>query len=407
MLRQMITFVLDCFKEAFRGSRLYLLWMAGLSVLVLAGLIAFVLQFQQGLILTGMSDQISWGIYIANFAFLVGLAAAAVMLVIPAYIFQHESARSVVVLAEAMAVAACVMAMMFVVADLGHPDRFWHLIPFIGRLSWPGSMLSWDVIVLNGYLFLNVSIPAYFLFTKYRGQTPNPKIYFPGVLIAIFWAISIHSVTAFLFSSNPARPFWNTALLGPRFIATAFTAGPAFMILALKMIHRHTRFEVHKDVIDYLALVTTVALQISLFMVGAELFTEFYAPTSHSASARFLFFGIGEYRSLVPWIWTALSLEVMAVIILMIHDFRSHSPLLNVACVFSVIGVWIEKGMGHVIPGFVPTPLGEVFEYKVTLTEVLISLGIWAFGFMLYTGLAKAAIEIELGELKMKSSVKA
>jgi len=398
-------FFLACARDVLKGGNQYRLWITLLLIIAIIGAGAYYTQFQEGLIVTGMSDQVSWGVYIANFTFLVGLAAAAVMLVIPAYIFHQKEAHAVVLLAEGVAVAACIMCILFVVVDLGRPDRFWHMIPGIGMFNWPKSLLAWDVIVLNGYLALNITIPLYILYTKYKGGTPNPRIYFPGVLISIFWAISIHTVTAFLYSSMPARPFWNTALLGPRFIASAFTAGPAFMVLAFRIIKAKTTYNINDPVIHYLALVAGIALQISLFMVGAELFTEFYAQTQHAASAQFLFFGIDGFNSLVPFIWFGISIEIVAMVIFMVHRWRNNFMLLNIACVFAIVGIWIEKGIGLVIPGFIPTPLGELFEYPVTLIETLVCLGIWAIGILIFTLLAKTAISIEQGQLKLKHNV--
>ncbi|MCB1043727.1 MAG: polysulfide reductase NrfD [Acidobacteria bacterium] len=395
-------FIKDCTRAAFTGgSPRFVAWVGSLFAVSLAGVWAYSYQLNHGLIVTGMSDQVSWGIYIANFTFLVGMAAAAVMLVIPAYIFHNQAARSVVLLAEGVAVAACIMCMLFVTVDLGQPLRFWHMIPGLGRLNWPQSMLAWDVIVLSGYLALNISIPWYITYQRYRGRKADIRVYFPAVLISIFWAISIHTVTAFLFIANPARPFWNTALLGPRFIASAFTAGPAFMVLAFRLIDRETSFKVDPKVMRLLALITAISLQINLFMVGVELFKEFYAPTAHSASAQFLFFGIGGENALVPWIWGALLIECIAVVILMVHKLRQNENLLAIACIFAIVGIWIEKGMGLIIPGFTPTPLGEVFGYFPTWTETLVSFGIWAIGFMVFTVLARVTIMIETGRLKL------
>lgn len=397
-------FILDSLREAFRGGRLYWTWLGILGLITAAGLLAYLRQARAGLIVTGMSDQVSWGVYIANFTFLVGMAAAAVMVVIPAYIFQHQGARAVVLIAEAIAVAACSMCMLFVIVDLGRPDRFWHMIPYLGRFNWPVSLLAWDVVALSGYLALNFLIPIYFLFNRYRGTRPNFKHYFPWVLLSIFWAISIHTVTAFLFSSNSARPFWHTALMAPRFIASAFAAGPAFIILILVLVDTLTDYKIGKEVIRMLALICTVALQINLFMIGAELFTEFYSSTAHSVSARYLFLGLGEARSLLPWIYSALLLEVIALVILMAQPLRTNLRLLNIACVMAIIGIWIDKGMGLIVPGFVPTPLGEVFEYSPTWTEVVVSFGIWAFGFLFLTVAIKANIGILLGRVRHAAS---
>lgn len=393
-------FFADSLRQVFRGGRLYWTWVGGLTLVVLVGVAFYWRQLEQGLIITGMSDQVSWGVYIASFTYLVGIAAAAVMLVIPAYVFHREDVKQVVLVGEGIAVAAVIMSILFVVVDLGRPDRIWHMLPWVGQLHFPESLLAWDIVVLTGYLFLSVTIPFYMLFSRYRGREPDERVYLPPVLISIGWAISIHTVTAFLFSSNVARPFWHTAVLGPRFLASAFTAGPALIVLASQIVDRNTRFKVQSSVIDLMALITTVALQINLFLVGAEIFTDFYFRTEHVAAATYLYLGLDGANKLVPWIWTAILLDASAAVILTVHPLRTRRGFLSIACVLAIVGVWIEKGMGLVVPGFVPTPLGEVFEYSPHWGEVFISLGIWALGMLVFTVLAKIAIPIELGELR-------
>jgi molybdopterin-containing oxidoreductase family membrane subunit len=395
-----IRLVLDALREMLRGGAAYWRWLGFLAVLVAAGLWAYAGQISAGLVVTGMSDQVSWGFYISNFAFLVGIAAAAVLLVIPAYLFHRQDVKAVVLLGEGLAVSAVVCAMLFVLADLGSPERAWHLIPFIGRFNFPTSLLAWDVVVLNGYLALNLALPLYVHYCHYRNREPNLKLYFPVVVVAMFWAISIHTVTAFLFSANSARPFWNTALLGPRFIASAFASGPALIILVLGTIRRVTDYPVKQSVIDTLALVMTVSLQISLFFVGAELFTDFYNESAHAGSIRYLFLGLGGLGALKPWIWAALAMNVVAVVLLSVHRTRRNPATLTLACVLAFVGIWIEKGMGLVVPGFIPTPLGELFEYSPTLREILVSVGIWALGALIFTLLAKASIAIEMGRVR-------
>jgi molybdopterin-containing oxidoreductase family membrane subunit len=395
----LLRFILDSIREMLTGSARYWLWLLLLAAIVAIGISAYMQQLQHGLVVTGMSDQVSWGFYIANFAFLVGIAAAAVLLVIPAYIFNRKDIKDVVLVGEGMAVAAVTMAIMFVVVDLGRPDRILHMVPGIGRFNFPTSLLAWDVVVLSGYLLLNLAIPFYVLFSRYRGKEPNFRLYFPFVVLAMFWAISIHTVTAFLFSANPSRPFWHTALLGPRFIASAFASGPALIILTLQIVRKTTTYHVSQSVIDTLAIIMTVALQISLFFVGVELFTDFYNEGAHAASIHYLFFGLGGFGSLQPWIWSALTLNLVAVVILMIHPLRRNVLTLNFACVLVFIGIWIEKGMGLVIPGFIPTPLGEIFEYSPTLVELRIAAGIWAFGILVFTMIAKAVVGIQMGNV--------
>jgi molybdopterin-containing oxidoreductase family membrane subunit len=394
------SFMKFAFGQLIRGPLAYWLWLGLLSCGIVFGGWHYFAQLSDGLIVTNMSDQVAWGFYISNFTFLVGVAAAAVMLAIPAYIFDRRDVKDVVLMGDTMAVTAVIMAMLFIMVDLGRPDRIWHLIPGIGKFHFPVSMLAWDVVVLLGYLLLNAGISFYILYNHYQEKHPILWRYFPFVILAIFWAISIHTVTAFLYSSNPGRPFWHTALLAPRFIASAFASGPALMIIGFQIIKRVIGYPISQTVISLLALIMAVALQITLFFVGTEIFTEFYNEGAHSASFRYLFLGLDGATALQPWIWSALAMLVVATAILMIHRLRKNMFLLNVACVLTIIGVWIEKGMGLVIPGSVPTPMGEILEYLPNMTEVSISIGIWSIGFLIFTLLAKAAAPIELKMLE-------
>ena len=398
-------FLRDAFKELWRGSPAYWAWIIFLWVIIGLGVWQYIGQLKTGLVVTNMSNQVSWGFYISNFTFLVGVAAAAVMLVIPAYIFNRKDVRDVVLLGDTMAVTAVTMAMLFVIIDIGRPDRIWHMIPFIGQFNFPVSLLAWDVVVLAGYLLINLGISFYLLFSHYRGVDAKLKSYFPFILLAIFWAISIHTVTAFLYSANTGRHFWHNALLAPRFIASAFCSGPAIAILAMQVIRKLGIYPVRQSAIDILRVTMTVSLQITLFFVVAELFTDFYFESHHAASARYLFFGLHGAAALTPWIWSAIALLVVAVVILMVRNLARTPLFLNIACVLTVIGVWIEKGMGLVIPGYIPTPLGEIYEYLPNSTEIMISLGIWAFGLLMFTLLIKAGFAIESGRVRLRDDI--
>jgi len=239
-MKSYLKFLRRCAAVSLDGDWRYYAWIGFLTVLCVIGLNAYAKQFVAGLVTTGMSDQVSWGVYIANFTFLVGMAAAAVMLVIPVYVYKKEDLHDLVIFGELFAVSAILMCLAFVTVDLGRPDRFWHLIPGIGVFHFPGSMLSWDVLVLNGYLLLNVYICGYLLYCRYQNRKPAKWFYIPFVFTAIVWAISIHTVTAFLYVGLGGRSFWNSSIVGPRFLASAFTAGPAFIILALQVVRRAT-----------------------------------------------------------------------------------------------------------------------------------------------------------------------
>jgi len=552
--RNYLRFLWRCARIAFVGDWRYYSWMGVLTIICLLGLNAYCKQFAQGLITTGMSDEVSWGVYIANFTFLVGVAAAAVMMVIPVYIYDNEELHDLVIFGELLAVAAIVMCLLFVTVDLGRPDRFWHLIPGIGQFNFPASMLSWDVIVLNGYLVLNVHICGYLLYCRYQKKMPAAWFYVPFVFVAIFWAISIHTVTAFLYVGLGGRPFWNSSIVGPRFLASAFTAGPALIILAIQVVRRVTAFAppgiesqegtvffakttvkrpatledfnelasllpelksvpaealreilpgatvldafagdvllrqgeidkhaffvlkgrvvvrreesgrlrvtrsagpgeqfgevsalggtarmatavaeeaaqvlrlstealrklmktpamnkvIHARMAERLMItdralmtlrgIVQVSMLINVFLLVCEVFKEFYSGNLHGISAKYLFVGLHGHHALVPWIWTAIALNLVAMVLLILPVSRTLKWL-NLTCVLAIVGIWIEKGMGLVIPGFIPTPLGAVVEYSPSLNETLICLGIWAFGLLCYTIFLRMAVPILQGRL--------
>jgi molybdopterin-containing oxidoreductase family membrane subunit len=401
-MKVFIHFIKDSLDEVTKGSKVYHLWMATLTLIMLIGAFCYYIQVDQGLAVTGMSDNVSWGLYISNFTFLVGIAAAAVMLVLPTYIFKDIDFTQAVLIGEGLAVAALLMCLAFVVVDVGGPANLWHVIPVIGIMNFPNSMLAWDIIVLNGYLFINITVPLYILINVYQNKKPNKKVYLPGVFISVFWAVSIHMVTAFLYQGLQARPFWNTALLGPRFLASAFAAGPALIIMILTIINRFTLLKIADKTIDKIALIVTVAAQINLIMLISELFKEFYFPTHHSISAHYLFFGLEGKTALVPWIWTAIILNAAATVMLTFHKLRTNKKYLLIACGILFIGIWIEKGFGLIVPGFIPGQWGEIVEYTPSFIEIGVTIGIWAMGAFIFTILAKAGIAVETGKLRYK-----
>jgi molybdopterin-containing oxidoreductase family membrane subunit len=396
--RDYLVFLQRCGRIAFVGDWRYYVWMGALTALCLVGVNAYAKQLVHGLITTGMSDQVSWGVFIANFTFLVGVAAAAVMMVIPVYIYDNEELHDLVIFGELLAVAAILMCLAFVTVDLGRPDRFWHLIPGLGQLNFPASMLSWDVIVLNGYLLLNVHICGYLLYCRYQGKKPAKWFYIPFVFVAIVWAVSIHTVTAFLYVGLGGRPFWNSAIVGPRFLASAFTAGPALIILALQIIRRITEYHITDKALLTLRSIVQVSMLINVFLLVNEVFKEFYSGDLHVESSKYLYLGLHGYHALVPWIWTAIVFNLVAMFLLVLPLSRSLKWL-NLTCVLCITGIWIEKGMGLVIPGFIPTPLGQIVEYRPSLNETLICIGIWAFGLLAYTIFLRMSVPILQGRL--------
>lgn len=382
------------------GDKKYYVWVSFLTFLVLLGASAYVGQINRGLIITAMRDQVSWGLYISNFTFLVGVAAAAVLLVIPAYLYNFKPIKEIVLFGELLAISAITMCILFIMVDMGQPLRVWHILPVIGAMNFPASLLAWDVVVLNGYLAINVTIAFYVLYRLSIGKEYKMSVIGPLIILSIPWAVSIHTVTAFLYNGLPARPFWNASILAPRFLASAFCSGPALMIVLFQIIRKLSEVEIDNKAIFKIAELIAYAMGINLFLLGAEIFKEFYSGSIHSEPIKYLYFGLHGHNNLVPWTWFATVLNITAFFLFLFPKTRENFTTLNMACAFVITGVYIEKGMGLIIPGFIPDTLGEIYEYTPTMQEILITVGIWAIGALLYTFMLKLAIPVYTGKLR-------
>jgi len=394
-IKELTTFTRDVITWSLSGGIIYQLYLCILAALMVLGVYAYVVQLKVGLAATHMSNIVSWGFYIANFTFLVGVAAAAVMIILPSYIFKDKDLHKVVIIGEVVAIGALVMCLMFVFVDLGAPWKAWHMIPVIGLFNWPTSLLTWDVLVLNGYLVLNLLVPAYILFCHYHHRKPDSKKYLPFVFLSIFWAFGIHLVTAFLYQGLPARPFWNNPLMGPRFLASAFAAGPALITVVLIIVQSTTSFKLENQIFNKIRRIVVIAAIINLIMLFSEVFKEFYLPTHHSQPAIYLYFGLQGHNALVPWIWTAIAMNVIGTLTLAFNPGRNKPLVLVPACILLFLGIWVEKGIGLIVPGLVPSPLGEVVDYAPSWVEVSVTLGILALGVFIVSVLLKPALIIE------------
>lgn len=403
-LRHFAGFVVGSVRIVTRGGKLYWTWIAFLLALIVIGALAWAHQMRTGLIATNMRDQVSWAFYIGNFTFLVGVAAAAVMLVIPAYVYHWKPIKEVVILGELLAISSIAMCGLFVTVDVGHPERLWHLMPGLGRLNLPRSMLAWDVMVVNGYFALNFVIVTYLLFSLFRGRNPNKRVFLPLVLLSIPAAVAIHTVTAFLYSGIPARPFWNDAVLVPRFLASAFCSGPAVLLVLMQLLRKLTRFEISDEAIWKVAELMAYAMALNLLLLGAEVFKEVYSNTEHLIHMRYMFAGIGDKTAIVPWMWTSVTISIIAFVLFVVPKTRRNPITLNLGCALIWLGVYLEKGMGLVIPGLTPDTLGEIYEYSPSRTEYLVAAGVFAVGFLLFTLMVKVATPIMLGEFKAPSA---
>jgi Ni/Fe-hydrogenase subunit HybB-like protein len=378
-------------ERAISGGKNYWTWLCALGVIMAAGFITWLYQFDNGLMITGMSRDVTWGFYIAQFTFLVGVAASAVMLVIPYYLHHYKTFGRIVILGEFLAIASVTMCLLFILVDMGKPERALNVIIY----ATPGSILFWDMVVLNGYLMLNAVIGWTTLQSERMGLKP-PAWVKPLIWLSIPWAVSIHTVTAFLYCGLPGRGFWLTAILAPRFLASAFAAGPAVLILLALLVKKMTKFDAGKVAIESLAKVVTYSIIANLFFLLLEVFVVFYSNIpDHKAHFLYLFAGYHGHDMLVPWMWSSMAAGVLAIILLINPKTRQNLNILPIACGLVFISTWIDKGLGMIAGGFTPNPLHEITDYVPTGPELLITLAVWATGAFILTVLYKVATGVK------------
>ncbi|MBW2370260.1 MAG: polysulfide reductase NrfD [Deltaproteobacteria bacterium] len=376
---------------AIKGNKRYYGWMALLLAVIGVGFLVYLKQFTFGLGITGMSRDVSWGFYIAQFTFLVGVAASAVMLVIPYYLHNYKAFGRITVLGEFLAVAAVLMCMTFIFVDLGQPKRILNVFLHPS----PNSVLFWDTIVLSGYLLLNIVIGWQVLEAE-RNQVAPPKWIKPFIYLSIPWAVSIHTVTAFLYCGLPGRGFWLTAILAPRFLSSAFASGPSFLILLCLLVRKISNFDPGREQIQSLAKIVTYAIILNVFFLLCEVFVVFYSQIpEHMDHLKYLFFGLHGHGALVPWMWSSIALMLLGFILLVIPSVRQNEGVLAIACLVIFVGTWIDKGLGMISGGFVPSPLHHVNEYIPTVPEIIIAFSVWALGFLILSALFKMVVTVK------------
>jgi len=380
------------FEKALAGTKAYWMWIFFLLIFIGIGFVCYLYQLNEGMQITGLGRDVSWGLYIGQFTFLGGVAASVVILIMLYYLHNVQVFSRMIVLGVFLAIAAAIMCILFIFVDLGNPARVLNVLLYPS----PNSILFWDMIALNGYLLLTILIGWNLLAAERKAVAP------PGwikvlIYISIPWSISIRVVTAFLYAGLPARDYWLTAIMAARFLAAAFSAGPALLIILALLVKRLSAFDSGQEAINKLKIIVTYALLTSIFFFLLELFTAFYSNIpDHQYAFQYLFFGLEGYGKYVSWTWISVMAGVLSAILLLLPLTRKNNAWLVAACIGVFGSLWIEKGLTLVVAGFVPTPLGHISEYAPTLPEVFITLGIWATGILVLTLLYKIAIAIKL-----------
>lgn len=382
-------------EKALKGSKGYWVWMLFLLSIMGVGGLCYVQQFNYGLGITGMSRDVTWGVYISQFTFLVGVAAGGLMLVLPYYIHNYKAFGRITILGEFMAIAAIAMCLMFIIADLGQPMRAMNVLLH----PTPNSMLFWDMIVLNGYLFLNILCGWVVLHSEYKG-IKYPKWIKPFIYLSIPWAISIHTVTAFLYCGLPGRHFWLTAILAPRFLASAFAAGPALLMVIALIMKRTANFDIGQEAKDKLVTIIGYAALLNFFFLGCEFFVAYYSKIpGHMHTLDYLFWGLGHgdemYNNLVPFMRASVIMGIVGIATIFISRAKKSDGLLAIACILLFVSLWIDKGLGLVLGGFVPSPLEYVTEYYPSAIELGVTAAVWATGFFILSILYKLVVSVK------------
>jgi Ni/Fe-hydrogenase subunit HybB-like protein len=378
--------------KAVTGSQKYWGWLIFLLILMGIGFACYLYQFKVGLKITGMSRDVSWGFYIGQLTYFVGVAAGGVMVVLPYYLHDYKAFGRITILGEFLAVASVVMCGLFVMVDLGNLPRMINIMIYPN----PTSILFWDMIVLNVYMLLNIIIGWNVLSAERKG-IPYQKWVKVLIYISIPWAFSIHTVTAFLYAGIPGRHYWLTAIMAARFLSSAFASGPALLILLCLIVRKVSKFDPGKEQIRTLGGIVTYAFILNMFFLLLEVFTAFYSQIpGHMHSFIYLFSGLEGHGSvLAPWMWASVAFAVVALVLLIVPATRRREDILAVGCAAVIASTWIDKGFGLVIGGFIPNPFERVFEYWPTAPEVLISVGVWATGFFILSVLYKIVVSVK------------
>ena len=377
-------------EKALIGDKRYWAWIGFLLIVIFTGFMFFMRQLSEGLTVTGLSRDVPWGLYIAQLTFLVGVAASAVMVVLPYYLHNYKKFGKLVILGEFLAIPSVIMCMLFVFVDMGQPFR----VTNVFLHPTPNSPMFWDSVVLSLYMLLNILIGGVTLGAEKKGIAP-PKWIKPFIYLSIPVAVSIHTVTAFLYSGLPARAFWMTAIMAPRFLASAFAAGPSLLLLLVFIVRKFSKFSPDKEAIQKMAVIITYAMCLNVFFILMEVFTTVYSGIpEHLHHMQFMYLGLDGVNTLVPWMWASSILAIFSLVLLINPKTRMKENILAIACVMVFISLWIEKGFALITTGFTPTPFDTVTRYVPTLTEVMITLGIYALGFLIVTLLYKVVIGV-------------
>ncbi len=374
-----------------KAGKKYWAWMCFLMALIVMGCVAYGYQMMQGFQVTGMSRDISWGLYIGHLTFFVGVAAGGVMIVLPYYFHDVKVYGRITVVGEFLAIAALIMALLFVVVDVGAPFKILNV-----WLYWtPRSMLCWDSVVIPTYLLLNIVVGYQVLQAENKGLHYKKWVKVLA-MISVPVAFSIHIVTAFLYSGLPSRHYFLSAVLPAKFLAGAFATGPALIILICLLLNRLIGFDAGEKALRTLSTTAIYAFIVLLIMTAGEFFTAYYSNVpAHKVALTYLFFGLHGHNQFVPFMVVFWIATLLALLLMLPTKFRYQRGTMALGSAAIFIALYIEKGLTFVIGGLSENPFGHIVSYVPGFAEILVIVGVYAIGIFILSILLKLIVTVK------------
>lgn len=363
-------------EELRNAGRFYWSLVAALIIMIALGGFAwfFQLPISQGLVVTGMRDVFAWGYYIQNFMYFVGLSAGGLVIYSSIQLFGAKQFKPIARLAVLQAGVCVFVAALFIVVDLGNPQRvFWFLLSPNFR-----SVFIFDATILNLYLILCI-IDAWVLMTERGGE----RLELIMTLISLPAAIGLHSITAWILGLQKARELWHTALMAPIFLSSAMVSGIALLILICLAINKFTEIKFEKKMFNNMSKLLATILVVDLFFLFSEVLTGTWpSSTTPGHLERLMLILTGKYSPL--FLSEVFLFGVLPFFLLAIPKTRTSTPIQILACSFILTGVFIKRFM-FIVMGFAVSPIGPIASsYIPTLVEFLVGTGVWAIGALIF-----------------------
>lgn len=364
------------------ASKAGVVWVGAIAAGLVVGLGSFLYQWANGLGVTGLSNTVSWGLYIVAFMFFVGVSAGGLIVVAASELVGSHRLASLNRLAVIVSGTAIAAAAVSIMPDLGRPERFWKMLV---QPHWT-SPLMWDMVVIT--LYLSIAVTDLWILTRPRPMARGLKIM---AMVTLPVAVLVHSVTAWIFGLLVARPFWNTALMAPLFISSALVSGMALILLVTHLTTRVTRFSPPEHVFGDIGKLMAWFVAVDGFLLAAEVLTVYTSQVEdHLAPLELLLWG-----RFAPIFWAEVALGVaVPFVIFATPALRRRRPLLLSAAALALLGVFAKRinillpglyepliGMAPGIPGGRPgQPFSDAPAYVPTWVELGVVLGIFALG---------------------------